>query len=108
MSLRGVLRAGHVAIRVTDLDAAVTHYTDFIGLIETDRDDLGRVYLRAWDEHDHHSVVLREADAPGMDYMGFKVHSDEAMNNLANDITAFGCHVEMACGQLRMSKSCQS
>jgi hypothetical protein len=32
----------------------------------------GRVYLRAWDEFDRHSVVLRQADMPGMDYAGFK------------------------------------
>jgi len=33
------------------------------------------VYLKAWDEHDHHSVVLRQAETPGMDYYGFKVDS---------------------------------
>ena len=70
---KGVMRPGHVQIRVLDLEAAVKHYTDLLGLIETDRDDQGRVYLKAWTEVDKFSVVLVEADEPGFDFMGFKV-----------------------------------
>ncbi len=44
---KGVMRPGHVQIRVLDMDEAVKHYTDLMGLIETDRDDQGRVYLKA-------------------------------------------------------------
>ncbi|MCY1283347.1 catechol 2,3 dioxygenase [compost metagenome] len=65
MALTGVLRPGHVALRVLELEPAVKHYTEVLGLIETARDEQGRVFLKAWDEHDHHSVVLREADSPG-------------------------------------------
>src|SRR5258708_25035741 len=75
MALRGVLRPGYIQIRVTDLDAALKHYVDRIGLHEVSREPDGRVYLRAWDEFDRHSVVLRPADMPGMDYVGFKVAS---------------------------------
>ena len=64
MAINGVLRPGHVAIRVREMDPAVRHYTEVLGLIETARDAQGRVYLKAWDEHDHHSVVLREAADP--------------------------------------------
>jgi catechol-2,3-dioxygenase len=73
MSQRGHLRPGHVCIRVTDMNQAVKHYTDHLGLIETDRDDLGRVYLKGWDEYDWFSVVLRETQEAGMDFMAFKV-----------------------------------
>ena len=43
--LKGVMRPGHVQIRVMDMDEAVAHYTDLMGLIEVDRDDQNRVYL---------------------------------------------------------------
>ncbi len=82
MALTGVLRPGHVQLRVLDLPAAVKHYTEVLGLIETARDAQGRVFLKAWDEHDHHSVVLREADEPGMDYMGFRVDSPATLKSL--------------------------
>ncbi|MBA1147739.1 catechol 2,3-dioxygenase [Ectothiorhodospiraceae bacterium WFHF3C12] len=94
MSQKDVLRPGHVAIRVLDMDEAVKHYTDYLGLIKTDHDDQGRVYLKAWDEYDWFSVVLREADAPGMDYMGFKVRDTEALYRLEQGVREFGCTVE--------------
>jgi hypothetical protein len=75
MALTGVLRPGHVALRVLEMEPALKHYRDVLGLIEVARDDKNRVFLKAWDEHDHHSVVLREADEAGMDYMGWKVDS---------------------------------
>ena len=63
MAITGVIRPGHVQLRVLDIEAALKHYRDVLGLIETARDPQGRIYLKAWDEHDHHSVVLREADS---------------------------------------------
>ena len=67
MALTGVLRPGYIQIRVTDMQAALTHYVDRLGLHEVSREADGRVYLRAWDEFDRHSVVLRAASTPGMD-----------------------------------------
>ncbi|CAB3752315.1 catechol 1,2-dioxygenase [Burkholderia sp. MSh2] len=94
MSMQGVLRPGHVALRVMDLDEAVRHYCDVLGLLETGRDAAGRVYLKAWDEHDHHSVVLRESDSPGLDYMGFKVASDAALDELSGRLREAGVPIE--------------
>ena len=90
MALTGVLRPGHVVIRVLELEPALRHYTQVLGLQEVGRDRRGRVYLKAWDEHDHHSVVLREADEAGMDYMGWKVDSEATLKKLAADIERSG------------------
>ncbi|HSV70053.1 MAG TPA: catechol 2,3-dioxygenase [Methylibium sp.] len=95
MAITGVLRPGHVQLRVLDLDAAVKHYGTVIGLWETARDAQGRVYFKAWDEHDHHSVVLREAETAGMDFMGFKVDSPATLKKLAEDIKASGLATDM-------------
>jgi len=86
MAITGVLRPGHVAIRVLEMAPALKHYTDVLGLNEVARDKKGRVYLKGWDEHDHHSVVLREADEAGMDYMGWKVDSAATLKKLAADV----------------------
>lgn len=90
MAINGVLRPGHVAIRVREMEPAVRHYTEVLGLIETARDAQGRVFLKAWDEHDHHSVVLREAAEPGMDYMGWRVDSTATLEKLATDVEKSG------------------
>lgn len=95
MALTGVLRPGHVQIRVLDLDEAVKHYTEVLGLIETARDRKGRVFLKAWDEHDHHSVVLREANEAGMDYMGWRVDSPATLKKLAADVERSGLATDL-------------
>ncbi|KAI5914172.1 catechol 2,3-dioxygenase [Thauera sp. 2A1] len=96
MALTGVLRPGHIVIRVLDMAAALNHYVEVLGLIETGRDDKGRVYLKAWDEHDHHSVVLREADEAGMDYLGWRVDSPATLKKLAADVEASGLATDMS------------
>src|ERR1041385_4490763 len=95
MAITGVLRPGHVAIRVREMEPAVMHYTEVLGLIETARDGQGRVFLKAWDEHDHHSVVLREAADPGMDYMGWRVDSPGALKKLATHVEESGLASQM-------------
>jgi len=94
MAINGILRPGHAALRVLDMEAALQHYVEWVGLIETQRDDQGRVYLKAWDEHDVFSIVLREADAPGMDFMGFKVDSADTLEHYAKKLTDAGVAVE--------------
>ncbi len=96
MALTGVLRPGHVQLRVHDMTAAVKHYTEVLGLWETARDAVGRVYLKAWDEHDHHSVVLREDADAGMDFMGWRVDSPATLETLAAAITASGLATDTA------------
>ena len=89
MALSGVLRPGYIQIRVLDIDAAADYYVNRVGLHEVSREADGRVYLRAWDEFDRHSIVLRPADMPGMDYVGFKVAGE-------NDLDTFRRRIENA------------
>ena len=99
---KGVLRPGHIQLRVLDLEASVEHYVELLGLHETDRDEQGRVYLKAWSEVDKFSLVLREADEPGMDFMAFKVVDDATLESLTADIENFGLKVtHKAAGDLK-------
>ena len=60
-----ILRAAHAELMVADLDAAEEFYVDRLGLVATAR--IGRaLYLRGWEEHLHHSLVLRQAAAPAV------------------------------------------
>src|SRR4029453_14751845 len=73
----GILRLSHVEVRVPDLELATAYYTEVLGLLETGR-DAERVFLKCWDEHEHHSVILRYAPPYGLEHMGFKVeHPDD-------------------------------
>lgn len=101
MAMTGVLRPGHVQIRVLDLAEGVGFYRDVLGLEETGRDASGRVYLKAWDERDHHSVILRQADRAGLDFMAFKVASVSVLDKLEADLKDHGlCTSRIPAGDL--------
>jgi len=85
MAIDGVMRSGYVQLRVMDLPAAVHHYTEYYGLIQTGSDDT-RAYLKGWDEFDHHSLVLREADEPGMDHVAFKVRREADLDRMEGEL----------------------
>ncbi|MGH1462834.1 MAG: catechol 2,3-dioxygenase [Neptuniibacter sp.] len=90
MAMTGVIRPGHAQVRVLDLDESVRFYTDVMGLVETGRDDQGRVYFKCWDERDHNSYIIREADEAGIDFFGFKVLDEATLDQLEKDLQAYG------------------
>ncbi len=94
MAITGVLRPGIVQLRVLDMEAALKHYVDYVGLSVVSRGEDGRVYLKAWDEFDRHSVVLREADHAGLDLFAFKVDSDASLTEFEKRIGDFGLAVD--------------
>src|SRR3712207_2108665 len=82
----GVLRLGYLEVRVKDLAAATRYYTQVVGLQETDRVN-GKVYLKAWDEQEHHQLVLVEDKVPGLNYMAFRLEEPD-------DLVAFEDRLE--------------
>ncbi|MGB0216334.1 MAG: hypothetical protein ACPF9E_12865 [Alteromonas oceani] len=94
MSMRGVLRLAEVQMRVLDMADSKQHYGTRMGLHEMMTDDNGLVYFKAWAEHDHHSLVLRETDQAGLDHIAFKVYDDATLDDLEQKIIDFGIEVE--------------
>ncbi|HNQ06722.1 MAG TPA: catechol 2,3-dioxygenase, partial [Tetrasphaera sp.] len=87
---------GYVHARVTDLAEAKNHYANTLGLYETLAEG-GKVYYKAWDEWDHHSVVLEEGGV-GVVKFGFKVEYESDIDLIEKKAQDFGLTVE------RMSK----
>ena len=94
MALRGVLRPGEICIRVMDMKKGRQHYGEVMGLHEVMEDAEGKVYYKAWDEHDHHSIILHQSDRPGMDYFAFKVYDDATLDVLEGKLKAYGIEVK--------------
>ncbi|RTL49437.1 MAG: catechol 2,3-dioxygenase [Rhodocyclaceae bacterium] len=94
MGMNGVLRPGHAQIRVLDLEEGVKFYRDVLGLLEMGRDKSGRVYFKAWDERDHNSIVIRQADRAGIDFFAFKVANKATLEKLDSDLRAYGVPTE--------------
>jgi catechol 2,3-dioxygenase len=90
MAMTGVLRPGHISLRVLDLEEGINFYKNTLGLVETGRDGQGRVYFKAWDEREHNSVLIREAESAGVDFFAFKVADKATLDKLDVDLQAFG------------------
>ncbi len=89
----GVLRLSHVDITVTDLDLACAYYTKVIGMLEVER-TADSVYLKCWDEIDHHSLRLTYAPRVGFDLMSFKVESEDDLAGFENAVSRYGFPVQ--------------
>lgn len=90
--MSGIMRLGFVDIQVSDLSKASTFYKNIVGLGETQKED-GRICFKCWDEYDHHSVVLRKGDGPGLSKIGWKVESERNLDELEKKIEEFGIKV---------------
>ncbi len=95
MALEGVMRPGHAQVRVLELDKAVEFYRDVMGLVETGRDAQGRVYFKCWDERDHNSFIIREAESAGIDFMAFRVRDEATLDDFKAKLEAAGIATEV-------------
>jgi catechol 2,3-dioxygenase len=88
----GILRLSHLELRVVDLELATAYYTEVLGLVEAGRDDQ-HVYLKCWDEHDHHSLALLAGPGPGLEHVSFRVERAADLDELAAAAARHGCPV---------------
>ena len=85
----GILRLSHVEVRVPDLELSTAYYPEVVGLIETAVTE-DRVYLKGWDEQQHHSLILAYAPTYGVDVVGFKVAEAADLDHYTERIEAEG------------------
>lgn len=89
----GIMRMGYAHVRVTDMAAAKRHYVETLGLKVVAEQD-GKIFLKGWDEWDHHSVVL-EGGGVGAVKFGWKVEKSEDLDIIEKRAQTFGsCTVE--------------
>ena len=79
-------RLGYVEVRVLDLDDALQHYVNVLGLIVTGREGR-RAYLKGWDEKHAYSLILTESDTLGMERMAFRTVSPEDLEYYKDRLT---------------------
>ena len=89
----GILRLSHVASRTPDIELATAYYSEVLGLVETAREH-ERVYMKCWDEHQHHSVILEYAPTYGLNRLGFKVQHRSDLDDLAIRLESVGVRTE--------------
>jgi len=93
VSSQGILRLSHAEVRVPDLQLATAYYAEVVGLVVT-RTETNRTFLKGWDEHQHHSLILSEEPTYGLNSLAFKVMELPELDRLAERIEAVGISTE--------------
>jgi 3,4-dihydroxyphenylacetate 2,3-dioxygenase len=77
-----IVRVGHVELVVAELEASARFYVEVLGMVESDRTD-DAVYLRGWEEHTHHSLVLRQGPEQAVGHVAFRVRDEDDLERIA-------------------------
>jgi catechol 2,3-dioxygenase len=68
----------HLEILTPKPDESLNFFVNVMGMTETARRGES-VYLRGWDDYEHHTLKLTAAKAPGMGHFAFRTTSPEAL-----------------------------
>ena len=85
-----IVRCGHVELVVTDLARSRAFYVDTLGFVVTE-ESADVIYLRAYEERQHHSLKLRQGPKTMIGHIGYKVWSEAHLDVLAAHFVALGC-----------------
>ena len=77
-----IIRFSHAEFAVRDIKSSLQFYSDVLGLVVSNDDGQGRVYLRAMEERCHHCIALTESDSPGCTALGFKVFDNSDLTKI--------------------------
>ena len=73
-----IAQLAHVEMFTPKLDESVAFFHDLLGLEITERDG-DSVYMRAYEDPYHHSLILTAADEPGLGHMSWRTSSPQAL-----------------------------
>ncbi len=87
-----ISRFSYASMRVMELEAAIKHYTEVVGLRLVESDDQS-AYFQADECQDHHCVIVNLSDRAGIDHVGFKVNDPSDLVEAAEAAAAWGLAV---------------
>jgi catechol 2,3-dioxygenase len=88
-----VAQAGHAEIIVKDLEASRVFFTETMGLFVTEEDETS-VYLRAWQDWEHHTLILTKGEASAVAHLGWRVQDPGSLEEFARHFDTLGLHYQ--------------
>lgn len=86
-----VTRVGHIALRVSDLDAGVAFQCEILGMVETER-LAGMAYLTCNERH-HELILIEDPAGRGYDHVGLEVADLAALEAAPGRVRSAGGEV---------------
>lgn len=84
-----IAHAGHAELLVSNLAASKKFFTETMGLSITE-EDATSVYLRAWQDWEHHTLILRKSDTSALVHLGWRVETPESLEEYAQRFEEVG------------------
>lgn len=79
----------HIELLTPKLEESARFFTDFMGMIESGREG-DSIYLRGWDDYEHHSLQLTASDQPGVGHYAFRATSPQALQRRVSALESSG------------------
>jgi catechol 2,3-dioxygenase len=79
----------HVELLTPKPDESLRFFVDVMGMTESGRRG-SSVYLRGWDDYEHHTLKLTAADVAGMGHFAYRATSPEALQRRVATIERSG------------------
>ncbi len=84
-----VAHIGHVELIVSDLEASADFFTRVLGLYVSDETG-DRVYLRSWQDRDHHTLLLTRGESSSLGHIGWRVTDEPELAAAAERLRSSG------------------
>lgn len=76
--IHDVAHLAHVELLTPKLEESTRFFVEIMGMVESGRKD-DSVYLRGWDDYEHHSLQLTAASLPGIGHYALRASSPQAL-----------------------------
>jgi len=73
-----IAHLAHVELLTPTLDESARFFVEVMGMTVSDQRD-NAVYLRGWDDYEHHTLKLTAAEKPGMGHYAWRASSSRAL-----------------------------
>jgi catechol 2,3-dioxygenase len=76
--IHDIAHLAHVELLTPKPDESLRFFVDVMGMTESGREG-DSVYLRGWDDYEHHSLQLTASKASGLGHYAFRAMSPQAL-----------------------------
>lgn len=88
-----ISQLGHVALVTPNIERSLWFFRDLLGMEEVARKG-DSVYLRCYQELEHHSLILRDGNYTGVDHFAFRTQRPEDVAQFASALRKAGVDVK--------------
>lgn len=87
--IHDIAHLGHIELLTPKLEETTRFFVDVMGMYESGREG-NSVFLRGWDDYEHHSLQLTASEKPGLGHCAFRATSSQALQRRVEAIEKSG------------------